>query len=244
MKKVVLITGASKGIGSAIAKRFATGEYIVVINYNKSEAPALSLSNEIIATGGTAMCCKADVSNATDVKNMISEIINKFSTVDILINNAGISYEGLLSDTSDEIWNNIIATNLTGVFNCTKAVLPYMINQKKGKIINISSIWGICGASCEVAYSASKSGVIGFSKALAKEVGPSGVNVNCIAPGIIDTDMNNNLTEQDKKDFVEELPISRIGNAKDIADTAFFLCSESADYITGQVLAVDGGYSI
>ena len=175
---------------------------------------------------------------------MISEIINKFSTVDILINNAGISYEGLLSDTSDEIWNNIIATNLTGVFNCTKAVLPYMINQKKGKIINISSIWGICGASCEVAYSASKSGVIGFSKALAKEVGPSGVNVNCIAPGIIDTDMNNNLTEQDKKDFVEELPISRIGNAKDIADTAFFLCSESADYITGQVLAVDGGYSI
>lgn len=244
MKKIVLITGASKGIGCAIAKRFASDKYVVVINYNKSEASALSLSNEIIAAGGTAMCCKADVSNADYVKKMINEIINKFGTVDILINNAGISYEGLLNDTTDEIWNNIIATNLTGVFNCTKAVLPYMINQKKGKIINISSIWGICGASCEVAYSASKSGVIGFTKALAKEIGPSGVTVNCIAPGIIDTEMNSNLTEQDKKDFVEELPISRMGTVKDIADTVFFLCSDSADYITGQVLAVDGGYSI
>lgn len=244
MKKIVLITGASKGIGYAIAKRFADDKHIVVINYNKSKNSALSLMNEIIAAGGTAVCCKADVSNANDSKNMITEIIDKFGSIDYLINNAGISFEGLLSDTTEEIWNKIICTNLTGVYNCTKAVLPYMINQKKGKIVNISSIWGICGASCEVAYSASKSGVIGFTKALAKEVGPSGITVNCIAPGIIDTDMNNNLTEKEKNEFINDLPISRMGKATDIADAVFFLCSDSADYITGQVLAVDGGYSI
>ncbi len=244
MKKTVLITGASKGIGAAIAKHFSNDNYNIIINYNKSESPALSLKNEIAANGIDVMCYKADVSSAFEVKQMVNEILLKFGYVDILINNAGISFEGLLTDTDDKIWNDIISTNLTGVYNCTKAVLPSMINKKNGRIVNISSIWGICGASCEVAYSASKSGVIGFTKALAKEVGPSNITVNCVAPGIIDTDMNNCLSINDKNDFVNDLPISRMGTVQDVANAVYFLCSDAAGYITGQTLAVDGGYSI
>ena len=175
---------------------------------------------------------------------MVKEAIYKFGSVDILVNNAGIAHQSLFTEINEFDWNNIIDVNLKGVFNCCQAVLPNMIENKCGRIINISSMWGITGASCEVHYSAAKAGVIGLTKALAKEVGPSGITVNCIAPGLIDTQMNANLSEEDKNEFVSSLPISRIGTTTEIAKAVYFLASDDAGYITGQTLAIDGGMTI
>lgn len=243
-KKTVIVTGASKGIGADIAMFFAEKKYNVVIGYNSSAESALLLQNSLIENGYSVMAHKVNVSNMLEVELLIKETIYRFGTVDILVNNAGISYEGLLTETPEQDWDNLMNVNLKGMFNCCKAVLPEMIKNQYGRIINISSIWGITGASCEVAYSASKAGVIGLTKALAKEVGPSGITVNSIAPGMIDTQMNAHLSEEDKKAFTDSLPISRIGNTTEIAETAFFLASDAASYITGQTIAVDGGLTI
>lgn len=243
-KKTVIVTGASKGIGADIAMLFAEKGYNVVINYNSSVQSALLLEKSLLENGYSVMAHKANVANKLEVDLMIKEAIYKFGTVDILVNNAGISHESLFTETEELDWDNIINVNLKGVYNCCKAVLPEMINNKSGRIINISSIWGITGASCEVAYSASKAGVIGLTKALAKEVGPSGITVNSIAPGMINTQMNSHLSEEDKKAFTDSLPLSRMGTTTEIAETAFFLASDPAAYITGQTIAVDGGLTI
>ena len=242
MKKTVVITGASKGIGAAMAILFARKDYNVVIGYNDSYQLAKMLSSSLASQGYNVIPVKANVANKLETDILIKEAIYKFGTVDILINNAGVAYNGLITDTDEHDADRIFDINLKGVFNCCRSVTPVMVNQKSGKIINISSMWGQVGASCEVAYSASKAGVIGLTKALAKELAPSGITVNCIAPGLIDTSMNSNISVEDLNAFVEDIPLGRMGTAEDIAETALFLASEGADYITGQVLGVNGGY--
>ena len=241
MSKTVVITGASKGIGANMAIRFAEKGYNVVMNYNNSVQSALILQRSLKESGYNVIAYKANVKNRLEVDLMIKEAIYRFGSIDVLINNAGISNQSLITDLSEQDWNDIIGVNLTGVFNCTQAVLPHMINQNSGKIINISSMWGEVGASCEVAYSASKAGVIGFTKALAKEVGPSGITVNCITPGLIETSMNQELTVDDISAIVESTPIGRIGSTEDVATAALFLASDESQFITGQVLGVNGG---
>ena len=175
---------------------------------------------------------------------MVKETLYKFGSLDILVNNAGVAYQGLITDTDEIDFDRIIDTNLKGTFNCCKAVTSSMVNKGSGKIINISSMWGQVGASCEVAYSASKAGIIGLTKALAKELAPSGITVNCIAPGLIETSMNSNLTVEELAEFVETIPLGRMGSADEIAEAIEFLASDKADYITGQVLGINGGYVI
>lgn len=239
MKKAAIITGGSRGIGKAIAIRFAEDGFIPVINYLESRSEA-----EVLAklTGGVAIC--ADVSDLKSVKKMTDWVYNKFGGIDLLVNNAGISITGLFTDITPQQEQRIIDINIRGVFNVTRCVLPYMIRAKSGKIINISSMWGQSGASCEVHYSTTKAAVIGFTKALAKEVGPSGINVNCIAPGVIDTDMNAHCSNEAIRALKEDTPLERIGTAEDIAQAAAFLASDSASFITGQILGVNGGFVI
>lgn len=230
----VLITGASRGIGAATARAFAALGDRVIINYNKSKEEAERLASE---TGGTAL--QADVSDSQAVKNMF----DKAGRVDILVNNAGIAGFYMLDAMSDDEWNKMINTNLNSVFYCSRAVLPQMIQRKSGAIVNISSMWGICGSACEAAYSAAKAGVIGFTKALAKEVGPSGIRVNCIAPGAIDTDMNKSLDSETIAALCEETPLGRMGTPEEIAKAIVYLADENS-FITGQVLSPNGGLVI
>lgn len=244
MSKTVLITGASKGIGANLAIRFAEQGYNVVMNYNSSVQSAILLQKSLSESGYNVIAFKANVKNRLDVDLMVKETLYRFGSIDVLINNAGVAHQSLLTDMSEQDWNNVIGVNLTGTFNCTQAVLPHMINQKSGSIINISSMWGEVGASCEVAYSAAKAGVIGFTKALAKEVGPSNITVNCIAPGLIETTMNHNMTIEDTAAIIDDTPMGRIGTTNDIAQAALFLASQDASYITGQVLGVNGGFVI
>ena len=244
MNKTVLITGASKGIGAATAIRFAEKGYNVVMNYNNSVQSALILQKSLSESGYKVIAYQANVRNRIDVDLMVKETIERFGGIDILINNAGIANQGLFTDISEIEWNEIMDVNLNGTFNCCQAVLPYMINRKSGCIINISSMWGQVGASCEVAYSAAKAGVIGLTKALAKEVGPSGIRVNCIAPGLIETGMNQELSLEDVASIVDETPIGRIGTTNDVAAAALYLASDDSSFITGQVLGVNGGYII
>ena len=242
MKKTVIITGASKGIGAAMAILFARKGYNVVIGYNDSYQLAKMLSSSLSSQGYNVVPIKVNVANKLETDILIKEAVYKFGSVDVLINNAGVAFNGLITDTEEFDSDKIFDVDLKGVFNCCKSVTPVMVNQKSGKIINISSMWGQVGASCEVAYSAAKAGVIGLTKALAKELAPSGITVNCIAPGLIDTSMNSNISVEDLNAFVEDIPLGRMGTAEDIAETALFLASEGADYITGQVLGVNGGY--
>ena len=234
--KTVLITGASRGIGKAIAKEFAQKGYKVFINYNKSKESAISLAEEIDAV---AVC--ADISKREEVKKMFDEIKKTSGGVDVLVNNAGISQIKLFSDISEQDWDEMFAINVKGMYNCTQEAIPYMINKKCGKIINISSMWGVTGASCEVHYSASKAAVIGFTKALAKELGPSGICVNSVAPGVIMTDMCAELSQDDIEMLKEETPLGRVGTAEEVAKTVMFLASSESDFITGQVLGINGG---
>ncbi len=242
--KTVIITGASKGIGAATAILFAEKGYNVVINYNNSVESARLLQRSLSENGYNVIALKANVTNRKEVDLMVKETLYRFGSIDVLINNAGISQQSLFTDISEYDWDNMMNVNLKGVFNCTQAVLPHMIDKKSGKIINMSSIWGITGGSCEVHYSAAKAGIIGFTKALAKELGPSGITVNCIAPGVIDTNMNANLSVEDLNALVEQTPIGRIGNTTEIASTALFLAEPNADFITGQVISPNGGMVI
>jgi len=242
--RTVLITGASRGIGAATARAFAAEGYSVAINYLKSGDSAEALKAEISERGGYAEIFRADVADAASVNDMIRAVINKFGKIDVLVNNAGIAEQRLFTDITSEAWDRMISVNLTGVFNCIKAVLPGMISRKSGKIVNVSSIWGITGASCEVHYSAAKAAVIGLTKALAKEVGPSNIQVNCVAPGVIDTEMNASLTEADRMAITEETPLGRIGTAEEVASAILYLASPKAGFITGQVLSPNGGVVI
>ena len=236
--KNALVTGASRGIGAAIAKELSKNGFRVFVNYNKSESNAISLAEEI-----EGIAVKCDVSKAGEVEKMI-ETINGYGGIDVLVNNAGVSKIKMLQDTTEEDYDEIFDVNMKSVYLVIKSAIPNMIDKKYGKILNISSMWGICGASCEVCYSASKAAVIGFTRALAKELGPSGINVNCIAPGVIDTDMNRSLDAETRAELAEETPLMRIGTAEDIAKAAAFLVSDDASFITGQVLSVDGGITV
>lgn len=241
MSKTVIVTGSSKGIGAATAILFAQKGYNVVINYNNSYESASLLCRSLVSNGYSVITQKANVANKLEVDLMVKETLYKFGSLDILVNNAGIAYQGLVSETDEIDFDRIIDVNLKGVFNCCKSVIPSMVSRQSGKIINISSIWGQVGASCEVAYSAAKAGVIGLTKALAKELAPSGITVNAIAPGLIETNMNSNLTIEELSDFVSTIPLGRMGSADEIAAAVEFLASDKADYITGQVLGVNGG---
>ncbi|MDD4572077.1 MAG: SDR family oxidoreductase [Clostridia bacterium] len=244
MAKTVLITGASRGIGREMARQFAYASYNVVINYNTSESSALELIEELKQAGYKAIAVKADVSNGCEVQKMVETAKELYGAIDVLINNAAIAQQKLFTDITEEEWDSIFAVNVKGVYNCCKAVVPHMVSQKDGVILNISSVWGMVGASCEVHYSATKAAVIGFSKALAKELGLSGIRVNCIAPGVIDTDMNAGLSPDTLAQLKGETPLARIGTSKDIAALALFLASSEASFITGQVISSNGGFVI
>ncbi len=231
----VVITGGTGAIGSALAEIFAADSDVAII-YKSSEDKARELLKRL-----GCKCYRADVSSRAEVSAAVNSIISDFGKIDVLINNAGISQIKLFSDISELDWYNMIDVHLTGAFNMTQEVLPHMIHRKKGSIINISSVWGVHGASCEVHYSTVKAGLIGFTKALAKEVAPSGITVNCIAPGVIDSPMNNaHLSQEELKALAEETPLGRLGLPSDVAKAAKYL--SGADFVTGQVLGVDGGF--
>ncbi|MCC0701663.1 SDR family oxidoreductase [Clostridioides sp. ES-S-0049-02] len=242
--KTVLVTGGSRGIGRAISKIFAKNGYNVLINFNKSENEAKELYTVLNEKGFSVKLFKANISNREEVENMIDYCIKEFGGLDVLINNAGISQDKLFTDITDEDWDNMMNINLKGSFYCSQIALKYMISEKKGNIINISSIWGISGASCEVHYSVSKAGIIGMTKALAKEVAPSNIRVNSIAPGVINTDMLSEYNEDEIDVLVEETPLMRLGTPEDIANCAIFLASDKSSFITGQVISPNGGFVI
>jgi len=239
--QTALITGASRGIGSAIARQLAKDGFRVIINYNASEREAQLLISELNNTNSIkCIALQADVSDRAQVEAVFAAA----GGIDVLINNAGIAQQKLFTDLTEQDWDRMFDVDVKGVFHCCQCALPYMIHQKHGKIINISSMWGQVGASCEVHYSAAKAAVIGLTKALAKEVGPSGIQVNCIAPGVIQTEMNAHLDESTIEELKEETPLGVIGTVQDIADAVSFLAGEKADFITGQVLGVNGGIVI
>ncbi|MGN0665657.1 MAG: elongation factor P 5-aminopentanone reductase [Huintestinicola sp.] len=244
MNKTVLITGASRGIGRETAKLFAAEGYRVAANYSRSEEAALSLKNEICGKGGICEIFRADISHSGQVSRMFAEIGSIFGGTDILICNAGIAEQALFTDITEDMWDRMFGVNVKGTYLCCREALPHMIHNKSGRIITVSSMWGISGASCEVHYSASKAAVIGLTKALAKEVGLSGITVNCIAPGVISTEMNAHLDEDTMNALAEETPLNRLGTPYDVASAVLFLASEKASFITGQVLSVDGGFIV
>lgn len=242
MKKTVVITGSSRGIGAAAALEFAQLGYNVVINYNKSKEKALAILEKVRNLGCDAIAIKADVSKFSEADYLISKSLEEFGKIDILINNAGIAEQKLFTELSEKDWRRMFDVNIHGMFNCTLPVVNHMIENHKGKIINVSSVWGITGASCEVHYSASKAAVIGFTKALAKEIGPSGVQVNCVAPGVIDTEMNSSLNETEIRELIDKTPCERLGTVHDVAKTILFLSSSDSDFISGQVISTNGGF--
>lgn len=244
VQRVVLITGASGGIGEAAAYRFAASGDCVAVHYHQNSAKAEQIVECIRSSGGTASSYCADLSSSTDVKKMFSEISNELGSPEILVNALGYSEQNLFQWISDDDWRKMMAINLDAVFYCCREALPKMIEQKRGCILNVSSIWGISGASMEVHYAAAKAGVIGLTKALAKEAGPSGVIVNCIAPGWIDTDMNTEHSDEAKSEFIESTPLARTGTAKEMGDWIYFLCSGQAGFLTGQVISPNGGVLI
>ena len=235
---VILITGASRGIGREIAIKLAQDGNMVIANYNKSEEQANTLKQE----SNNIEIYKANVSKREEVHKMVTDVVEKYGKIDVLINNAGISEEKMFIDVTDNDWNKIINNNLYSVFCTTQEVLHSMVKRKSGCIINISSVWGLVGASCESIYSVSKAGIDAITKSLAKELGPSGIRVNSIAPGIIDTDMNYNLSQQEMNQIKEEIPLEKIGKAIDIAKCVDWLISDR--YTTGQIISINGGWII
>ena len=239
MQKVVRVTGGSRGIGKAICEKFAAEGYTVAVNYEKSKEKAEALAEKI---GGKAYC--ADVSDYIAVSKMFDEIEAELGEVSVLINNAAISTYGLFQDCSDEEWERIFGVNVKGVFNCSKRAVGNMVKNHSGSIVNISSVWGVTGGSCECHYSATKAAVIGYTKAMAKELGLSGIRVNCIAPGAADTDMNARFSKEDLESVAEETALGYIAKPEEIAEAVFFAASEKASYITGAVINVNGGMVI
>lgn len=242
MNKTAIVTGGSRGIGAAIAKMLVIEGYNVVINYNKSEEVAKKMKEEFTSKGYLVETFKADVSKREEVNKLVEFTIQKFKNIDILVNNAGISQTKLFTDITDEDWQNMIGTNLNSVFYICQEVAPNMIHNKKGCIINISSIWGITGASCEVHYSVAKAGVDAITKSLAKELGPSNIRINSIAPGIISTDMNKYLTLEELEKIKEEIPLGKLGDTLAIAKCAKWLIEDN--YTTGEIISINGGWNI
>jgi len=243
MNKVALVTGGARGIGKAICRTLANDGYKIAINYNNSEKDAISLKNELSEITDVEIF-KCDVSDSAQVIDMFSNISMTLGNVNVLVNNAGIAEQALFTDITDEMWHRMINTNLSSAFYCCREALKSMVNDKNGVIINVASMWGEVGASMEVHYSAAKAGLIGLTKALAKEVGLSGVRVNAISPGVVLTDMMSSFSEADKELLKDETPLNSLGTPEDIANAVSFLVSDKASFVTGQVLSVNGGFVI
>ncbi len=239
--KVVFVTGSSRGIGKEIAKIFAKNNFKVVINCINRKDELEKTYNELKKINPNILALQGDISNYNIALNIFKTIEKTFGNVDILINNAGISHIGLFNLITPDIWQKLIKTNIEGVFNCSHIACQNMINNKYGKIINISSIWGNVGASCEVIYSATKGAINSFTKALGKELAPSNITVNAISCGAIETEMNNFLSEEEKQSFIDEIPYMRFGKPEEVANLVYFLASENCSYLTGQVITLDGG---
>lgn len=242
MNKIAIVTGASRGIGREVAKQLSRSQIKVIANYNQSEKEAYELKEELQKENIAIDIVKADISKREGAKTLVQFALEKYDKIDILINNTGISEYKMFTDETDEDWNKIINTNLYSAFVMSQEVIPNMVHHKEGCIINISSIWGIVGASLEVLYSISKAGMNGMTKALAKELGPSNIRVNAIAPGIIDTKMNCQFTQEELKEIEEEIPLERIGQAEDIAKCIKWLIEDN--YTTGQIISINGGWAI
>ena len=242
MKHVALVTGSSRGIGRAVALELAREGYAVCVNYLQHREAAETLVSQLREMGREAIAIQADVADSRAMDDMVRQTETALGPVTLLVNNAGISWQGLFQDTDDETWDRILAVNLTGARNAARAVLPRMLSAKSGCIVNISSMWGLRGASCEVAYACSKAAIIGLTRSLALEVAPSGIRVNCVAPGCIETDMVRVLGPETREMLVEETPLGRLGTPEDIAHAVAFLASEKASFLTGQVLSADGGF--
>lgn len=244
MKKAAIITGASGGIGREIAKTLAFAGWSVLLNYNKNEKAAASLCTQLNDEGCRALCFKADVGNKAEVEQMKLFTEEKLGDIELVINNAGIAYTGLFQSMSDESWNKVINTNLNGVRNVISTVLPSMIEKRNGNIINVSSIWGSNAASCEVCYACTKAAIESLTRSLAAELAPCGIRINCIAPGCIATDMTLSLGVDTVEMLKQETPLHRLGTAEDVANAVLFLASDASSFITGQVLTVDGGFTL
>lgn len=240
-----LITGGSRGIGRATALEFAKNGYAVAINYVNSESSARELALNIMREFSVPACAyRADVKNRNEVEEMTKKIQSELGTITVLVNNAGISTQRDFLSIDENQWKTMLSTHLDGAFNCTQCVIPRMIERQYGKIINVGSMWGIVGGSCEVHYSTAKAGLIGFTKSLAKELAPSGITVNCVCPGVIETDMTKIFDEETLKDLKDKTLLKRLGTPEDIAKSVSFLASKEADYITGQILNVSGGFIV
>ena len=239
--KIALLTGGTRGIGKAIAIELIKEGATVILNYSKDDLSAEETLKEIEALGGYAKLYKGDISNFEVCKAMVDFVISTFGKIDILINNAAVSFRGLFMDFSDRNINDIFGINVLGAMYLSKEVIPYMLNKGKGNIINISSIWGEAGASCEVLYSSTKGAINLFTKSLAKELAPMGIRVNAIAPGVIDTEMNSFLSKEEREELEEEIPFGRFGNPREVAQMVTFLCSDKCEYLTGQIIKIDGG---
>lgn len=245
VKQVVLITGASRGIGAATARLFAQKGWAVGVHYCASERAALEIVEEIRADGGTAAAFQGDVADSAQATRVVEEVQRELGPIDALVCNAGVALpQQLLTDTTDEQWRRVMGVDLDGVFYTVRAAIPSMVRRKKGSIITVSSMWGVTGGSCEAAYSAAKAGVIGLTKALAKELGPSNIRVNCVAPGVIATEMNGALDRETMDVLAEETPLGRIGQGADVARSILFLAGEESSFVTGQVLQTNGGIVI
>ncbi len=242
--KTAIITGASRGIGRATARLFAMRGYNTVICYNNSKDEADALCCELNGEGLSALIYKVDVSKPNEIKKLFADVYTQFGSIDVLVNNAGVCSYGLLTDITDEEFERVNGINYNGTFYCSREAVKYMLKEHKGSIVNVSSMWGISGSSCESVYSASKAAVIGLTKALAKELGPSGIRVNCVAPGVIATDMNSCLCKETVSELSDATPLCRIGTPEEVGEVIFFLASDSASFVTGQILSVDGGFAV
>lgn len=243
--QVVLVTGASGGIGKAVAEKFAQNGYRVAVHYHNGKERAEALQKQLEQQGCFLMTVQADLRDSMQVQAMIEQIERSWGGVDVLVNNAGVAQQKLFTDITDEEWRNMFAVHVDGAFYCARAVLPGMIHRKHGSIINVSSMWGQTGGSCEVHYSAAKGALQAMTKALAKEVGPSGIRVNCVAPGVILTEMNTRMFDQDTLEALkEETPLETLGTTEDVANMIYFLASAEAGFITGQIIGVNGGMVI
>lgn len=240
--KVVLISGASRGIGRGIAVEFAKESATVIINYRDNYESAINTKEQIEDLGGYGYIIKGDISSYEECKRIVDDVLFKFGKIDVLVNNAGISLINVFSFCTEDDFDNILGTNLKGTLNLTHNVVKHMIERKKGSIINISSIWGEVGASCEVLYSTSKGGINAFTKALGKELAPSNIRVNAICPGVIDTEMNNCFSKEEKESLLEDIPMGRMGSSEEIGKIAVFLAKDESLYMTSQIIRVDGGF--